>query len=217
MNTNTNTNTNTNEIKKTRFVVATKNKNKIIEIKEILKDFPLEVLSMEDIGFADEIEENGNTFEENALIKARAIHKQTGGYVMADDSGLSIDALDGVPGIYSARFAAESASYKEKVQLIWDMLDKVDAKDRSAKFVCAIAVVRPDDSEFTVRGECHGLIHDKIQGENGFGYDPVFFMPEFGMTTAQMTPGMKHSISHRGIALRKMMEKLLKELDLDIV
>lgn len=195
-----------------KFIVATKNKNKINEIKEIVKDFPFDVISMEEAGFSDEIEENGTTFEENALIKARAIHKQTGGYVMADDSGIAIKALGGAPGIYSARFAGESASYKVKIQKIWDMLDEIKAEDRSAKFVCAIAVIRPDGSEFTVRGECHGVIHGEIAGENGFGYDPVFYMPEHGMTTAQMPPEKKHSLSHRGIALRKMMKVLEQEI-----
>lgn len=194
-----------------KFIAATKNKDKILEIKEILQGFPLEVLSMEEAGFDEEVEENGFTFEENALIKARALHKKAGGYVMADDSGLAIDALNGAPGIYSARFAGESASYREKIQKIWTMLDEIGAKDRSARFVCAIAVIRPDGSEFTVRGECHGLIHDEILGTNGFGYDPVFYMPEFAMTTAQMTPSMKHAISHRGIALRKMTEILMQE------
>jgi len=195
-----------------KFIVATKNKNKISEIKEIVKSFPFEVLSMEDAGFDDEIIEDGMTFEENAMIKARAIHQKTGGYVMADDSGLSIQALDGAPGIYSSRFAGEEASYKEKIQKIWDMLDEIKAKDRSAKFVCAIAVIKPDGSEFVVRGECHGVIHAEALGKNGFGYDPVFFIPEYGMTTAQMPPSMKHSISHRGIALRKMMEILAKDM-----
>lgn len=195
-----------------RFIAATKNQDKINEIKEIIRGFPLEAVSMEEAGFDEDVDENGSTFEENALIKARALHKKTGGYVMADDSGLAIDALNGAPGIYSARFAGESASYNEKIQKIWTMLDTIAAKDRSARFVCAIAVIRPDGSEFTVRGECYGVIHDRILGENGFGYDPVFYMPEFGMTTAQMTPSMKHSISHRGIALRKMMDVLMREM-----
>ena len=195
-----------------RLFAATKNKDKILEIQEIVRDFPLEVLSMEEAGFDEDVEENGSTFEENALIKARALHKKTGGYVMADDSGLAIDALGGAPGIYTARFAGESASYPEKIQKIWTLLDEAGANDRSARFVCAIAVIRPDGTEFTVRGECHGLIHNKILGQNGFGYDPVFFMPDFGMTTAQMTPSMKHSISHRGIALRRMMDVLMCEI-----
>ena len=195
-----------------KIIAATKNKDKINEINEIVQGFPIEVLSMEEAGFDEDVEENGSTFEENALIKARSLHKKTGGYVMADDSGLSIDALDGAPGIYSARFAGESADYDEKIQKIWTMLDKIGAKDRSARFVCAIAVIRPDGSEFTVRGECCGVIHDKVLGENGFGYDPVFYMPEYGMTTAQMTPYMKHSISHRGIALQRMMDILIQEI-----
>lgn len=202
-----------------KFIVATKNKDKIVEIKEIVRTsftlentIPFDVVSMEEAGFDEDIVENGATFEENALIKARAIHMKTGGYVMADDSGLSIEALGGAPGIYSARFAGETADYPTKIKKLWEMLDDTKSIDRSAKFVCAIAVVRPDGSEFTVRGECHGVIHHRIEGENGFGYDPVFFMPEYGMTTAQMPPHMKHSISHRGIALRKMMETLKAEV-----
>lgn len=194
--------------KKDKFIVATKNRDKLIEIREILKDFPFEVISMAEAGFDEEIEENGKTFEENALIKARAIHSKTGGYVMADDSGLCVDALDGAPGIFSARFAGENASYDTKIKRLWEMLDESHTLDRTARFVCAVAVIRPDNSEFTVRGECEGVIHDKIIGVNGFGYDPIFYMPEHMMTTAQMSPSMKHSISHRGRALRKMVEVL---------
>ncbi len=194
------------------FIVATKNKNKIVEIREILKDFKFNVISMEDAGFDDDIIEDGATFEENALIKARAIHKKINGFVMADDSGLSINALGGAPGIYSARFAGENASYDFKIKKIWEMLDEIKATDRSASFICAIAVVMTDGSEFTVRGECHGQIYTKIEGYNGFGYDPVFFMPEYNMTTAMMPPSMKNEISHRGIALKKMIDVLEKKL-----
>lgn len=198
--------------KKYKFIVATKNSDKLIEIKEILKDFPFEVVSMGDAGFDEDIEENGKTFEENALIKARVIHNKTGGYVMADDSGLCVDALDGAPGIFSARFAGENATYDTKIKKLWEMLDESATEDRTARFVCAVAVIRPDNSEFTVRGECEGLIHDKIIGLNGFGYDPIFYMPEHMMTTAQMSPTMKHSISHRGRALRKMLEVLERDV-----
>ena len=196
-----------------KFVVATGNKDKIKEIREILSGLDFDIHAMGEMGFHDDIPETGETFEENARIKARAVHAVTGGYVMADDSGLTIKALDGAPGIFSARFAGEDAGYEEKIQKIWDMLSASGSEDRSASFVCAIAVVRPDGSEFTVRGECHGVIHHRTEGENGFGYDPVFFMPEYNMTTASMPRDMKNSISHRGIALRKMAEILKSRKD----
>ena len=191
-----------------KFIVATKNKNKLSEIKEILREFPFEVVSMQETGIEDEIEETAETFEGNALIKARSIYKKTGGYVMADDSGLCIDSLGGAPGIYSARFAGEDADYITKINLIWDMMKKSGSENRSARFVCAIALIMPDGKEFTLRGECEGIIHDKIQGNNGFGYDPVFYIPELGMTTAQLPPEEKNKISHRGKALEKMIALL---------
>ncbi len=195
-----------------RFVLATGNTDKIREIREILSGLDLDILTMGDLGIPNDIPETGDTFEENALLKARAVHALTGGYVMADDSGLSVHALGGAPGIYSARFAGEDAGYDVKIRKIQDMLDASGSSDRSASFLCAVAVVRPDGSEFTVTGECKGLIHSKAEGDNGFGYDPVFFMPEYGMTTASMPRELKNRISHRGIALRKMAEILRKEL-----
>lgn len=197
-------------MERTKFIVASKNKDKIKEIKEILKDLPFEVVSMEEVGFDEDIVEDADTFEGNALIKARAISKKTNGYIMADDSGLCVEALDGAPGIYSARFAGENSSYDVKINKLWEMLDESKSKNRNAKFVCAIAVIKPDGSEFTVRGEFKGVIHDEIIGDNGFGYDPVFFLPEFNMTSAQISPELKNKISHRGIALRKMHEILQK-------
>lgn len=194
-----------------KFIVATGNKDKIIEIKEILAGLDFEIYTMGELGIHDNVPETGETFEENALIKARAVHAVTEGYVMADDSGLSVKALGGAPGIYSARFAGENAGYDVKIQKIWDMLLASGSEDRSASFVCAIAVVRPDGSEFTVRGECSGVIHHRAEGENGFGYDPVFYMPEFNMTTASMPRDIKNSISHRGIALRKMADILKQD------
>ena len=127
---------------------------------------------------------------------------------MADDSGICIDALDGAPGIYSARFCGEDSTYEEKFKKIFEMLADVPEEKRTAQFVCAIAVVKPDGTSFTVRGEVKGVLHETPMGENGFGYDPIFYVPEFGMTTAQMDPEVKNSISHRGRALRAMVEKL---------
>ena len=191
-----------------RLIIATGNEDKVREIDEILEGTGFEAISMKQAGLDPEIVEDGTTFEENALKKAMAVHELSGGYVMADDSGLCIDALDGAPGIYSARFCGEDSTYEEKFNKIFEMLADVPEEQRTAQFVCAIAVVRPDGTSFTVRGECRGVLHEKPMGENGFGYDPIFYVPEFGMTTAQMEPEVKNSISHRGRALRAMVEKL---------
>ena len=196
-----------------KLILATSNKDKVREIGEILKDTPFVAVSMRDEGFDPDIVEDGKTFEENALIKARAVHALAKAcYVMADDSGLCIDALDGAPGIYSARFCGEDSTYPEKFAKIFEMLKDVPEEKRTAKFVCCIAVVRPDGSEFTVRGEICGVLHEKPMGDGGFGYDPIFYVPEFGMTTAQMTKEQKNSISHRGKASRAMAEKLKAEI-----
>ncbi|MBQ5519944.1 MAG: XTP/dITP diphosphatase [Clostridiales bacterium] len=196
-----------------KLILATSNKDKAREIAEILDGTPFVVTTMKEEGFDPDIVEDGKTFEENALIKARAVHELAkGAYVMADDSGLCIDALDGTPGIYSARFCGEDSTYPEKFAKIFEMLKDVPEENRTAKFVCSIAVVRPDGSEFTVRGEICGVLHEKPMGDGGFGYDPIFYVPEFGMTTAQMTKEQKNSISHRGKASRAMAEKLKAEL-----
>lgn len=191
-----------------RLIIATGNEDKVREIDEILEGTGFEAISMKQAGFNPDIVEDGTTFEENALKKAMAVHELSGEYVMADDSGLCIDALDGAPGIYSARFCGEDSTYEEKFRKIFEMLADVPEDKRTAQFVCAIAVVKPDGTSFTVRGECMGVLHEKPVGENGFGYDPIFYVPEFGMTTAQMDPEVKNSISHRGRALRAMVEKL---------
>lgn len=199
--------------KEFKLILATSNKDKAREIAEILSDTPFVVTTMKEEGYDPDIVENGKTFEENALIKARTVHALAeGAYVMADDSGLCIDALDGAPGIYSARFCGEDSTYPEKFAKIFEMLKDVPEEKRTAKFVCSIAVVRPDGSEFTVRGEVCGVLHEKPMGDGGFGYDPIFYVPEFGMTTAQMTKEQKNSISHRGKASRAMAEKLKADL-----
>lgn len=194
--------------KRVPFVVATKNEDKAAEIREILKDLPFRIMTMTEAGCPDDIEEDGTTFEENALKKALAVHVCIGGYVMADDSGLAIDALGGAPGIYSARFHGKDSTYQEKIHALWDLLKDVPLEKRTAHFVCAIAVVRPDGSYFTVRETMDGILYDKIVGENGFGYDPVFYLPERGLTTAQLPPEEKNRISHRGKALQSMLAEL---------
>ena len=199
--------------KEFKLILATSNKDKAREIAEILSDTPFVVSTMKEEGFDPDIVEDGKTFEENALIKARAVHALAqNAYVMADDSGLCIDALDGAPGIYSARFCGEDSTYPEKFAKIFEMLKDVPEEERTAKFVCSIAVVRPDGTEFTVRGEVCGVLHEKPVGDGGFGYDPIFYVPEFGMTTAQMTKEQKNSISHRGKASRAMAERLRAEI-----
>ena len=193
------------------IIIATKNSGKVDEIKKILKDLPFDVKCMKDVGMDDEIDECGTTFEENAMIKAKYIFDKTGSLVIADDSGLEIDYLNGEPGIYSARFAGENASYEEKINLMLSRLEGVSFEDRTARFVCAVAVCLPDGGEFVVRDTCEGYIALEPKGENGFGYDPIFYMKEYDMTTAQLEPDEKNRISHRGKALKKM-EKKLKDM-----
>lgn len=190
------------------FVVATKNKDKVSEIREILSELPFEIITMSEAGCDDDIEEDGETFRENALKKAIDVHNRVGGYVMADDSGLAVDALSGAPGIYSARFHGRDSTYPEKIEALWDLLNNIPFEQRTAHFICAIAVVRPDGSSFTVQESMDGILYDKIVGDNGFGYDPVFFLPERGVTAAQLTKEEKNEISHRGKALRAMLAQL---------
>ncbi|MGI6777689.1 MAG: XTP/dITP diphosphatase [Acetivibrionales bacterium] len=193
-----------------KFVVATQNRGKIEEIKEILKGLALEVLSMGEVGINKEIQEDGKSFEENALIKAREVYRVSQEIVMGDDSGLEVDYLNGAPGIYSSRFAGEGATDRDRVNKLLDMMKGVPFEKRTARFVCAAAVVFPGGSFFTVRGTCEGYIALKAAGENGFGYDPVFFLPDYNMTIAQMEPEEKNRISHRGKALRLMLKELKK-------
>jgi XTP/dITP diphosphohydrolase len=195
-----------------RIVIATGNNDKVREINEILKDTDFEAVSMKSIGINPDIVEDADSFRGNALIKAQAVHALCKDYVIADDSGLCIDALDGAPGIYSSRFCGEDSTYQEKFDKIFEMLKDVPEEKRTAHFTCAIAVVRPDGTSFTVEEYFEGVLHEEAKGENGFGYDPIFYVPEYGMTSAQMSPEMKHSMSHRGKALRAMVEMLKKDI-----
>lgn len=194
-----------------RMIFATGNENKMKEISEILGALPLEILSMKEAGVSADIVEDGKTFEENALIKARAICKLAGEMVLADDSGLEIDYLNKEPGIYSARYMGEDTSYHIKNKSLIDRLEGVPEEKRTARFVCAIAAVFPDGKELVVRGTVEGIIGYEEKGENGFGYDPIFYLPERGCTTAELPPEEKNSISHRGNALRLMKELLERE------
>lgn len=196
---------------KKRIVFATGNENKMKEIRMILADLGMEIVSMKEAGADAEIVEDGLTFEENAEIKARTISRVlTNDIVLADDSGLEIDYLDKAPGIYSARFAGEDTSYDIKNRIFLDRLEGVSDEERTARFVCAVAAVFPDGTSCTVRETMEGQIAHEILGDNGFGYDPIFYVPEYGCTTAQMDPEQKNLLSHRGKALRAM-KRILEE------
>ena len=196
-----------------KIIFATGNEGKMREIREILSDLPYEILSMKEAGLVSDPEENGETFEENALIKARALHEALGDQVvdtivMADDSVLEIDALPDVLGVKSARFMGHDTDYVIKNKRILEMMEGVAEEKRSARFVAAIAAVFPDGREVTKRGVMEGRIGYEISGNGGFGYDPIFFLPEFNKTSADITAEEKNAISHRGKALRMMKEEL---------
>ena len=197
---------------KRKIVFATGNAGKMREIREILADMDLEVVSMAEIGADIEIEENGATFEENAVIKRRAVGKVCGDIVLSDDSGLEVDHLNREPGIYSARYMGEDTPYSIKNASIIQRLEGVPREERTARFVCAIAAVFPDGEEVVTHGEIEGWIDYEEKGSNGFGYDPIFSVPEFGRTTAELSDEEKNSVSHRGRALRKMKDELRKRL-----
>ena len=194
------------------IILASNNKDKVKEVKEILKGY--DIISMKEAGINVDIEENGMTFEENALIKARAIMKLTGQITMADDSGLEIDYLNKAPGVYSARFMGHDTSYDIKNKALIQKLEGVKGSDRSGRFVCAIAVCFPDGREIVKRGTMEGLIAEEIKGDNGFGYDPIVYLPEYGKTSGELAPEEKNKISHRGKALALSKEELDKSEEL---
>ena len=191
-----------------KLIFATGNMNKLREIKQILEGLDYEILSMKEAGVDIDIVEDGKTFEENALIKARAVCKASGHLALADDSGLEVDALGKEPGIYSARYMGEDTSYDIKNQNIIDRMDGIQDEYRTARFVCAMAAVFPDGTEKTFVRTMEGRIGYEIAGENGFGYDPIFYLPEYGKTSAEISPEEKNAISHRGKALRALAEYL---------
>ncbi|MCR5738039.1 MAG: XTP/dITP diphosphatase [Eubacterium sp.] len=195
-----------------KIIFATTNKNKVREVQMMLEDSEVELMTMEEAGIHTEIEEDGTTFEENAIIKAKTIMEMTGEIALADDSGLEVDYLDGAPGIYSARFLGEDTSYDVKNQYIIDKLKDAKGKERSARFVCAMAAAFPDGSVEVCRGTIEGLIGYEPKGKNGFGYDPIVYVPEYEMTTGEMSPQLKNSISHRGQALEQMKEILKRKM-----
>lgn len=195
-----------------KILFATGNENKMKEIRMILSDLGMPIQSMKEAGIDVDIVEDGSTFEENAIIKATAIAKMTGDIVLADDSGLEIDYLNKEPGIYSARYAGVDASYDIKNRMLLDRLEGVPDEKRTARFVCVIACAFPDGTVETARGTIEGIIGHEIAGENGFGYDPIFYLPEYQCTTAELEPEKKNELSHRGKALRAMRAIMEKKL-----
>lgn len=191
-----------------KLIFATGNENKMKEIRMILGDLDYEILSMKEAGIEADIVEDGKTFEENAVIKATEISKIANCLVLADDSGLEVDYMDKMPGIFSARWMGEDTSYDIKNQAIIDKLAGVPDEKRTARFVCAIAAAFPDGRVITKRGTIEGIVGYEIKGENGFGYDPIFFLPEYGKTTAELSPEEKNKISHRGRALEMIKPEL---------
>lgn len=193
-----------------KIIFATSNEGKLKEIRMILEDTKVQILSLKEAGVQADVEEDGTTFEENAIIKARKIMELTGEAVLADDSGLEVDAMNKEPGIYSARYMGYDTSYKIKNQHIISRLEGKTGKERSARFVCVIALVLPDGTEITTRGTMEGQIGYEEKGENGFGYDPIFYLPAYQCYSGELAPEEKNKISHRGKALRLMKKELKK-------
>lgn len=197
------------------IIFATSNEGKVREVKAIMAESGYDVISLKQAGIKADIEENGTTFEENALIKAKGIHEISGqmeaykdAIVVADDSGLEIDYLNGEPGIYSARYLGEDTSYDYKNGIILERMKDVGKSERSARFVCAMAAVFPDGTSLCERGTMEGEIAYSIEGSNGFGYDPIFYLPQYEQTSAQIAPELKNEISHRGKALRQIRDRI---------
>ena len=195
-----------------KIIFATSNQGKMDEIKMIMKDCKVPIVSLKEAGINVDIVEDGKTFEENAIIKAKTIMELTGCLTLADDSGLEVDYINKEPGVYSARYMGEDTPYSIKNQSIIDRLKDAKGKERSARFVCAIAACFPDGRTITTLGTIEGEIGYEEKGEYGFGYDPILYVPEYGKTTGEMLPEFKNEISHRGKALKMMSEKLKGEI-----
>ncbi|SFB45208.1 XTP/dITP diphosphatase [Clostridium frigidicarnis] len=197
-----------------KLIVASNNEHKIKEIKEILKDLSLDIRSLKDENIFIDVEEDGKTFKENALKKAREIYKflnnrnEKDFIVMSDDSGLVVDILNGEPGVYSARYAGEHGNSKKNNEKLLKKLSEFSIEERKAYFICLVALINQEGKELTIEGKSYGYITENLKGNEGFGYDPIFFVKEFNKTFAEMTPEEKNSISHRGKALEKLKEEI---------
>lgn len=189
-----------------KVILASKNPHKLTELSAILSQHGFEIALESEYGLDIDVDETGTTFEENSLLKAEAVMKASGLPVLADDSGLMVDALDGAPGVYSARYGHKSSDGERTAFLLENMKDVPDGK-RTAKFVCVITCLWPDGRKIVARGECPGVITHEVHGENGFGYDPVFYLPELGMTYAELPSEQKNAISHRARALQEFCRK----------
>ena len=188
----------------TKLLIATTNRGKLKEYREMLDGIPFDVVSLEDVGITLDVEETGETFEENAILKAKTYAAMSGLLTLADDSGLEVAALGGEPGVRSARYAGEGATSQQRNDLLLRNLEAADGTDRSARFRCVIAVASPDgDWVRTVEGACEGTIAHEMKGETGFGYDPLFIVPEYGAHMAELTMAQKNRISHRGRAVER--------------
>lgn len=184
-----------------KVILASQNQHKLVELSAILSQLGFEIALESEYGLKVEVEETGTTFEENSLLKAEAVMRASGLPVLADDSGLMVDALDGAPGVYSARYGHKSSD-AERIDYLLENLQGVPAERRTAKFVCVITCLWPDGRKIVARGECPGVILDAPRGQGGFGYDPVFYLPEFGKTYAELQPERKNAVSHRARALQ---------------
>ena len=194
-----------------KVVLASQNKHKLAEIQAILSRFDMELVLQSELGLHVDVEETGASFEENSMLKARAVVEATGLPAIADDSGLCVDVLGGGPGIYSARYGApECVTDRDRLNHLLENLRGVRSEERTARFVCVITLLRPDGSSLIARGSCEGLITFEPRGEDGFGYDPVFYVPAMGCTFAQMGAERKNAISHRANALMRL-ERMLEE------
>ena len=192
-----------------RVVLASKNKHKLVEISKITEKFGFDLVLQSELGVDIDVEETGTTFEENSFLKAEAVMKATGLPALADDSGIAVDALNGEPGIYSARYGFdESLDDWGRLQLLLKNTEHVPDGQRQAQFVCVITMVTPEGQTIQARGEIHGELLREPRGENGFGYDPIFYYPPAGMSTAEMAPEDKNEVSHRGNALKVFYDKL---------
>ena len=192
-----------------KVVLASKNRHKLVEISRITEKFDMELVLQSELGVDIDVEETGTTFEENSFLKAEAVMKATGLPALADDSGIAVDALNGEPGVYSARYGFdESLDDWGRLELLLKNTEHVPDGQRQAQFVCVITMVTPDGKTIQARGEIHGELTREPRGENGFGYDPIFYYPPLGMTTAELSPEVKNSVSHRGNALKIFYEKL---------
>ena len=192
-----------------KVVLASKNPHKLVEISKITEKFGIELILQSEVGVDIDVEETGTTFEENSFLKAEAVMKATGLPALADDSGIAVDALNGEPGIYSARYGFdESLNDYDRMMLLLKNTEQVPDGQRQAQFVCVITFVTPDGQTIQARGEIHGELTREPRGENGFGYDPIFYYPPFGKTTAEATPDEKNSVSHRANALKLFYEKM---------